>query len=84
MRNHDEWSLDKLSEAERQEVFATFGPEADMQLFSRGLPPPALDARGRPGADANGVQSHVLAAGRQSCSTARRSAWPRTSRSMDG
>ena len=37
VRNHDEWSLDKLSEAERQEVFAAFGPEADMQLFGRGL-----------------------------------------------
>ena len=37
VRNHDEWSLDKLSEAERQEVFAAFGPQADMQLFGRGL-----------------------------------------------
>ena len=37
VRNHDEWSLDKLSDAERQEVFAAFGPEADMQLFGRGL-----------------------------------------------
>ena len=37
MRNHDEWSLDKLSDAERQEVFTAFGPQADMQLFGRGL-----------------------------------------------
>jgi len=36
-RNHDEWSLDKLTEAERQEVFAAFGPKKDMQLFGRGL-----------------------------------------------
>ena len=36
-RNHDEWSLDKLTEAERQEVFAAFGPKDDMQLFGRGL-----------------------------------------------
>ncbi len=36
-RNHDEWSLDKLTEAERQEVFAAFGPKEDMQLFGRGL-----------------------------------------------
>ncbi|MBL8932348.1 MAG: alpha-amylase family protein [Kineosporiaceae bacterium] len=37
VRNHDELTLDKLSEAERQEVFAAFGPEPDMQLFGRGL-----------------------------------------------
>jgi maltose alpha-D-glucosyltransferase/alpha-amylase len=36
-RNHDEWSLDKLTEAERQEVFRAFGPKQDMQLFGRGL-----------------------------------------------
>jgi trehalose synthase len=36
-RNHDEWSLDKLTEAERQEVFKAFGPKEDMQLFGRGL-----------------------------------------------
>jgi maltose alpha-D-glucosyltransferase/alpha-amylase len=37
VRNHDEWSLDKLTEAERQEVFRQFGPKEDMQLFGRGL-----------------------------------------------
>ena len=37
VRNHDEWSLDKLTEAERQELFQQFGPEPDMQLFGRGL-----------------------------------------------
>jgi maltose alpha-D-glucosyltransferase/alpha-amylase len=37
IRNHDEWSLDKLTEAERQEVFKAFGPKPDMQLFGRGL-----------------------------------------------
>jgi glycosidase len=37
VRNHDEWSLDKLSDAERKEVFAAFGPDPDMQLFGRGL-----------------------------------------------
>ncbi|WP_245686636.1 alpha-amylase family protein [Paracoccus tibetensis] len=36
-RNHDEWSLDKLTEAERQQVFKAFGPKEDMQLFGRGL-----------------------------------------------
>jgi trehalose synthase len=37
VRNHDELTLDKLSEEERQEVFEAFGPDADMQLFGRGL-----------------------------------------------
>ena len=36
-RNHDEWSLDKLTEAERAQVFRAFGPKEDMQLFGRGL-----------------------------------------------
>jgi trehalose synthase len=45
-RNHDELTLDKLSESERQEVFAAFGPEEHMQLYGRGLRrrlPPMLD-----------------------------------------
>lgn len=37
LRNHDELTLDKLSKAERQEVFDAFGPEPEMQLFDRGL-----------------------------------------------
>src|ERR687898_2114252 len=37
VRNHDEWSLDKLTDAERQEVFRQFGAKPDMQLFGRGL-----------------------------------------------
>ena len=37
IKNHDEASLDKLSEAEREEVFAAFGPKASMQLFDRGI-----------------------------------------------
>lgn len=46
VRNHDELTLDKLSEDERQEVFAAFGPDEDMQLYGRGLRrrlPPMLD-----------------------------------------
>jgi trehalose synthase len=46
VRNHDELSLDKLSDKERQEVFDAFGPDEDMQLFGRGLRrrlPPMLD-----------------------------------------
>ena len=45
-RNHDELTLDKLSGAERAEVFASFGPEEDMQVYGRGLRrrlPPMLD-----------------------------------------
>src|SRR5690606_36407475 len=37
VRNHDELTLDKLTRSEREEVFAAFGPEADMQIFDRGL-----------------------------------------------
>jgi trehalose synthase len=37
LRNHDELTLDKLSDAERQEVFDAFGPNPDMQLYGRGL-----------------------------------------------
>jgi trehalose synthase len=37
LRNHDELTLDKLSDDERQEVFAAFGPSPDMQVFGRGL-----------------------------------------------
>lgn len=46
VRNHDELTLDQLSEDERQEVFDAFGPEEEMQLFGRGLRrrlPPMLD-----------------------------------------
>jgi len=37
VRNHDELSLDKLTDAEREEVFAAFGPEPGMQLYGRGI-----------------------------------------------
>jgi maltose alpha-D-glucosyltransferase/alpha-amylase len=37
VRNHDELTLDKLSDAERAEAFAAFGPEQGHQLFGRGL-----------------------------------------------
>jgi maltose alpha-D-glucosyltransferase / alpha-amylase len=37
VRNHDELSLDKLSDEEREEVFADFAPDPDMRLFERGI-----------------------------------------------
>ena len=37
LRNHDELSLDKLTEPQRKEVFAAFGPRKDMQLYGHGL-----------------------------------------------
>jgi trehalose synthase len=46
VRNHDELTLDQLTDEEREEVFAAFGPDEAMQLFGRGLRrrlPPMLD-----------------------------------------
>jgi trehalose synthase len=37
VRNHDELTLDKLTDEERAEVFAAFGPDPDMQMYGRGL-----------------------------------------------
>jgi trehalose synthase len=46
VRNHDELTLDKLTKEERNEVFAAFGPEKEMQVYDRGIIrrlPPMLD-----------------------------------------
>ncbi|MDV8147995.1 alpha-amylase family protein [Arthrobacter sp. B10-11] len=46
VRNHDELTLDKLTDEERAEVFAAFGADPDMQMYGRGLRrrlPPMLD-----------------------------------------
>jgi maltose alpha-D-glucosyltransferase/alpha-amylase len=46
VRNHDELTLDKLTEAQRKEIFDALGPEQDMQLYGRGLRrrlPPMVD-----------------------------------------
>ncbi|HEX4901578.1 MAG TPA: alpha-amylase family protein [Acidimicrobiales bacterium] len=46
VRNHDELTLDQLTDAERREVFDAFGPDEEMQLYGRGLRrrlPPMLD-----------------------------------------
>ena len=37
LRTHDELDLGRLSDAERQEIFAKFGPEPRMQLYNRGI-----------------------------------------------
>jgi maltose alpha-D-glucosyltransferase/alpha-amylase len=37
LRNHDEVDLGRLTAAERDEVFAAFGPEPNMQLYGRGI-----------------------------------------------
>ena len=37
VRNHDELTLDKLTDEEREEVFDAFAPEEDMRLYGRGI-----------------------------------------------
>ena len=37
LRNHDEVDLGRLSNREREEVYAKFGPEKNMQLYDRGI-----------------------------------------------
>ncbi|WP_026464102.1 alpha-amylase family protein [Adhaeribacter aquaticus] len=37
LRNHDELDLGRLTEEQRQKVFARFGPEPNMQLYDRGI-----------------------------------------------
>src|SRR6266576_2657825 len=37
LRNHDELDLGRLTERQRQKVFAAFGPDPAMQLYERGI-----------------------------------------------
>jgi maltose alpha-D-glucosyltransferase/alpha-amylase len=37
IKNHDEATLDRLSEDEREEVFAAFAPDPSMRLYDRGI-----------------------------------------------
>ncbi len=37
LRNHDELDLGRLSDSERSEVFAAFGPTPEMQAYERGI-----------------------------------------------
>lgn len=46
LRNHDELTLDKLTDAERQEVFEAFAPDERQRVFGRGITrrlPPMLE-----------------------------------------
>ncbi|MBW4542068.1 MAG: alpha-amylase family protein [Myxacorys chilensis ATA2-1-KO14] len=37
VRHHDELTLDRLSDSERQEIFDAFAPEENMQIYGRGI-----------------------------------------------
>jgi maltose alpha-D-glucosyltransferase/alpha-amylase len=37
LRNHDELDLGRLTERQRQQVFAAFAPHSEMQLYERGI-----------------------------------------------
>src|ERR1700744_2155713 len=37
LRNHDELDLGRLTNDQREAVFAAFGPDPDMQLYDRGI-----------------------------------------------
>ena len=37
LRNHDELTLDKLTEPERDEVLAAFAPDPDMRIYGQGI-----------------------------------------------
>ena len=37
LRNHDELDLGRLTERQRQKVFAAFAPKSEMQLYDRGI-----------------------------------------------
>lgn len=46
VRNHDELTLDQLSQKERDEVFAAFAPDENMRVYGRGIRrrmPPLLE-----------------------------------------
>ena len=60
LRNHDELTLDKLTDRERDEVFAAFGPEPDMQLYGRGLRRRLPTMLGRRPSDGSGMAYSLM------------------------
>ena len=83
VRNHDELTLDKLTEDEREEVFARFGPDprtcsSTAAACAAGCRRCSTATSARSGWS---TRSRSRCPARRCCSTARRSAWPRTSRS---
>ncbi len=63
VRNHDELTLDKLSEDERQEVFDAFGPSRTCNSTDADCATAAVDARRRRAPNADGVLAGVLSPG---------------------
>ena len=80
VRNHDELTLDKLSDAKREEVFQAFAPDESQRVYGRGITrrlPPMLARRSA--SHPHGLQPSVLAArALRCCSSERRSGWART------
>ena len=86
VRNHDELTLDKLSDDERAGGVRRLRPRrGHAGLRPRPAPAPAADARRRPApACAWSTACCSRCPARRCCSTARRSAWARTSTSRAG
>ena len=76
LRNHDELDLGRLSDEQRQAVFAAFGPDPDMQLYERGIRrrlAPMLTAIAA--ASSSPTVSCSPCRARRSSATATKSAW---------
>ena len=85
VRNHDELTLDKLSEEERREVFAPSARTPGCSSSAAGCGGACRAcSRGMPIASISHTACCSRCRGRRCCSTARRSGWPRTSRSRGG
>ena len=86
VRNHDELTLDKLDRRRARGGLRALRPRrGHAALRPRAAPPPAADARRRPARRSGwSTRSRSRCPARRCCSTARRSAWARTSRSTGG
>ena len=56
LRNHDEVDLGRLTDEERQEVFAEFGADPDMQIYNRGIRRRLAPMLRQPAAHRTGLQ----------------------------